>query len=270
MGPRAAPAGRVDDQGPATLPPRPGPDLCPGSCRRRTRQFGRRDRLIGDRDAGYDEGGWPVERVDGGADRRTWRHARAMSLLRRHPAGRRAARSGWTPPAITGPTPGPGPRPALAAGRARAATSRSTTDSPVLDQRIVEAMAGHARRRGRDRLGRVRVARARWFNGLADDGHTPLDVPVALDRLRGVRRRAGRGALRGLAVRRRRRAGRRAPGDGPRAVGQLRGVPGALAGRGSPHHRPGGGRRPRRPRVDGALRRAARRRGRGSGCCAAP
>jgi hypothetical protein len=32
---------------------------------------------------------------------------------------------------------------------------------------------------------------ARWFEGLAADGRTPLDVPVALDRRRGVRRRPG-------------------------------------------------------------------------------
>ena len=65
------------------------------------------------------------------------------------------------------------------------------TDSSPRDQRIVESLAGlppDAAVTGWASLG---WGGARWFDGLAPDGRTPLDVPVALDRRRGVRRRAG-------------------------------------------------------------------------------
>ncbi|MFD1947993.1 hypothetical protein [Nocardioides aestuarii] len=65
------------------------------------------------------------------------------------------------------------------------------TDSSSRDQRIVEALVGlplDAAVTGWASLG---WAGARWFDGLAADGRTPVDVPVALDRRRGARRRAG-------------------------------------------------------------------------------
>lgn len=91
---------------------------------------------------------------------------------------------------VAGPTPGQarGPRwRRVAPGHYVPAD----TDSSTRDQRIVEAMAGlppDAAVTGWASLG---WRRARWFEGLAPDGLTPLDVPVALDRRRGVRRRVG-------------------------------------------------------------------------------
>ncbi len=65
------------------------------------------------------------------------------------------------------------------------------TDSTVLDQRIVEAMAGTPDDAAVTGWASFGWRGARWFNGLAGDGNTPLHVPVALHQLRGVRRRAG-------------------------------------------------------------------------------
>lgn len=65
------------------------------------------------------------------------------------------------------------------------------TDSTLLDQRIVEAMAGTPPDAAVTGWASFGWRGARWFNGLADDGHTPLDIPVALHQVRGVRRRPG-------------------------------------------------------------------------------
>ena len=67
----------------------------------------------------------------------------------------------------------------------------SATDSTELDQRIVEAMAGMPDEAAVTGWAALGWRRARWFHGLAADGRTPLDVAVALDRARGVRRRPG-------------------------------------------------------------------------------
>jgi len=94
------------------------------------------------------------------------------------------------PAGVTGPTP----------GRARGPHWRrvapgwhvpADTDSSVLDQRIVEAMAGTPDDAAVTGWASFGWRGARWFSGLADDGRTPLDVPVALHRVRGVRWRAG-------------------------------------------------------------------------------
>ncbi len=94
------------------------------------------------------------------------------------------------PAGITGPT----------AGQARGPHWRrvapgyyvpAATDSSVLDQRIVEAMAGTPGDAAVTGWASFGWRGARWFNGLAGDGRTPLEVPVALGKLRGVRRRSG-------------------------------------------------------------------------------
>ena len=64
------------------------------------------------------------------------------------------------------------------------------TDSSALDQRIVEAMAGMPDGAAVTGWASLGWRRAPWFHGLAADG-TRLDVPVAVDRVRGVRRRPG-------------------------------------------------------------------------------
>ncbi len=64
------------------------------------------------------------------------------------------------------------------------------TDSSALDQRIVEAMAGMPGGAAVTGWASLGWRRAPWFHGLAADG-TRLDVPVAVDRVRGVRRRPG-------------------------------------------------------------------------------
>ena len=94
------------------------------------------------------------------------------------------------PTGVSGPTPGQarGPRWRRVAPGLYVPVD---TDSTGRDQRIVEALAGlppDAAVTGWASLG---WRRARWFDGLAPDGCTPLAVPVALDRRRGVRRRAG-------------------------------------------------------------------------------
>ncbi|GAA3667935.1 hypothetical protein GCM10022237_29790 [Nocardioides ginsengisoli] len=89
----------------------------------------------------------------------------------------------------TGPTPGQ-----ARGGRWRGVAPGwyvpGEVDGAVLDQRIVEALAGvpsYAAVTGWASLAR---RDARWFKGLAADGRTVVDVPVALQ-TRGVRRRAG-------------------------------------------------------------------------------
>lgn len=67
----------------------------------------------------------------------------------------------------------------------------AATDSSALDQRIVEAMTGTPPDAAVTGWASFGWRGARWFNGLAGDGRTMLDVPVALGKLRGVRRRAG-------------------------------------------------------------------------------
>ncbi len=65
------------------------------------------------------------------------------------------------------------------------------TDSAALDQRIVEAAAGMPSDAAVTGWASLAWRRARWFQGLAADGRTPVDVPIALGEERGVRRRAG-------------------------------------------------------------------------------
>lgn len=94
------------------------------------------------------------------------------------------------PTGLTGPTPG------QARGRhwrrvAPAWYVPADTDSSMLDQRIIEAVAGAPDDAAVTGWASFGWRGARWFNGVADDGRTPLDVPVALHQLRGVRRRAG-------------------------------------------------------------------------------
>lgn len=94
------------------------------------------------------------------------------------------------PAGITGPTPGQARGPhwrRVAPGYHVPAP----TDSSVLDQRMVEAMAGTPEDAAVTGWGSFGWRGAKWFNGLAGDGRTTLAVPVALDRLRGVRRREG-------------------------------------------------------------------------------
>jgi len=66
----------------------------------------------------------------------------------------------------------------------------AATDSSALDQRIVEAMAGMPDGAAVTGWASLGWRRAPWFHGRAADG-SPLDVPVAVDRVRGVRRRPG-------------------------------------------------------------------------------
>lgn len=94
------------------------------------------------------------------------------------------------PAGVTGPTPGQvrGPRwRRVAPGWSVPAT----TDSSLLDQRIVEAMTGMPDDAAVTGWASFGWRGARWFHGRAADGHTLLDVPVALDQVRGVRRRRG-------------------------------------------------------------------------------
>jgi hypothetical protein len=88
----------------------------------------------------------------------------------RHPA-RRAVPTGAGWPPVTAFPPRPSPR------RATSASSRPSRGCPPTPFVTGWAALGW---RG-----------ARWFDGLAADGLTPLDVPVALDRRRGVRPRTG-------------------------------------------------------------------------------
>jgi hypothetical protein len=67
----------------------------------------------------------------------------------------------------------------------------SATDSAPRDQRIVEAIAGMPADAAVTGWAALGWRGARWFDGLAADGLTSLDVPVALDRRRGVRPRTG-------------------------------------------------------------------------------
>lgn len=94
------------------------------------------------------------------------------------------------PAGIAGPTPGQarGPRWRRVAPGFYVPVE---TDSSVLDQRIVESMAGMPGDAAVTGWASLGWRGARWFNGVADDGRTLLDVPVALGKLRGVRRGAG-------------------------------------------------------------------------------
>ncbi len=67
----------------------------------------------------------------------------------------------------------------------------SPTDSGVLDQRIVEAVAGTPADAVVTGWASLAWRRAQWFNGLAGDGRSRLAVPVGLPRIRGVRKRNG-------------------------------------------------------------------------------
>lgn len=94
------------------------------------------------------------------------------------------------PTGITGPTPGQARGPhwqRVAPGWHVPAG----TDSAVLDQRIVEASTGMPVDAAVTGWASFGWRGARWFNGLAGDGQTLLDVPIALGQLRGVRRRPG-------------------------------------------------------------------------------
>ncbi len=94
------------------------------------------------------------------------------------------------PDGITGPTPGQARGPHWRRV-APAYHVPSVTDSAALGQRILEAMAGTPSDAAVTGWGSFGWRETRWFNGLAGDGRTLLDVPVGLDRLRGVRGRAG-------------------------------------------------------------------------------
>lgn len=105
-------------------------------------------------------------------------------------------RAGIVAPQRVDPAGATGPTPGLARGSRWRRVAPGwyvpvSTDSTVLDQRIVEATAGVPEDAAVTGWASFGWRRARWFNGLAGDGTTALDVPVALDRLRGVRRRAG-------------------------------------------------------------------------------
>lgn len=105
-------------------------------------------------------------------------------------------RSGVVPPVHVDPAGVTGPTPRQARGpRWRRVAPGwyvpADTDSRALDQRIVEAMAGMPDDAAVTGWASFGWRRARWFTGFAADGRTPLDVPIALDRIRGVRRRAG-------------------------------------------------------------------------------
>lgn len=94
------------------------------------------------------------------------------------------------PAGVSGPTPGQarGPRwRRVAPGHYVPAD----TDSSARDQRIVESLAGMPPDAAVTGWASLGWRRARWFEGVGPDGSTPLDVPVALDRRRGVRRRPG-------------------------------------------------------------------------------
>lgn len=94
------------------------------------------------------------------------------------------------PSGLTGPTPGQarGPHWRRVAPGWCVPTG---TDSTLLDQRIVESMAGTPADAAVTGWAALAWCCARWFNGMAADGCTPLDVPVALSQLRGIRRRVG-------------------------------------------------------------------------------
>lgn len=94
------------------------------------------------------------------------------------------------PTGVTGPTPGQarGPHWRRVAPGHYVPTG---TDSAAGDQRIVEALAGLPGDAAVTGWASLDWQGARWFSGRAADGVTPLPVPVALDRRRGVRRRRG-------------------------------------------------------------------------------
>jgi len=106
------------------------------------------------------------------------------------------SRPGVVLPVRIDPTGRDGPTPGRARGPgwrrvAPAWCVPSGTDSTLLDQRIVEAMTGVPAEAAVTGWASLAWRRARWFTGLAADGSTPLDVPVAVDQVRGVRRRPG-------------------------------------------------------------------------------
>lgn len=89
-----------------------------------------------------------------------------------------------------------GPTPGRARGpRWRAVSSGlyvpADTDSGVVEQRIVEAVAGCGGTAAATGWASLAWRRARWFRGLGPDGRTLLDVPVALGDRRTVRPRPG-------------------------------------------------------------------------------
>ncbi|MBM7518963.1 hypothetical protein [Nocardioides nitrophenolicus] len=93
------------------------------------------------------------------------------------------------PTGRTGPTPGQARGP----GRRRVAPGWSVpsgVDGGALDQRIVEALAGLPADAAVTGWAALGWRGGRWFGGLAADGRTRLDVPVALT-TRGPRPRVG-------------------------------------------------------------------------------
>lgn len=67
----------------------------------------------------------------------------------------------------------------------------ATTNSAWLPQRIVEAATGIPAGAAVTGWAALAWQGARWFDGVAGDGATPLPVPVALDDQRTIARRAG-------------------------------------------------------------------------------
>ena len=93
------------------------------------------------------------------------------------------------PRGVLGPTPGQ----ARGAGWRRVAPGcyvPARVDPSVLDQRIVESLAGTTDGAAVTGWASLGWRRAPWFHGRAADGGL-LDVPVAVDQVRGVRRRPG-------------------------------------------------------------------------------
>ena len=138
---------------------------------------------VDDADAGYDEGCGDADAAPVGPG-----HARAVSLSS-------VRRPGVVLPVRPDPRGTDGPTPAQARGPRwrRVAPAHYVpvgTDSSALDQRIVEAMAGMPDGAAVTGWASLGWRRAPWFHGRAADG-TRLDVPVAVDRVRGVRRRPG-------------------------------------------------------------------------------
>lgn len=105
-------------------------------------------------------------------------------------------RAGVVVPCRTDPLGVDGPTPGRARGPhwRRVAPGWSVpveTDSTATDQRIVEAMAGTPADAAVTGWASLAWSGAEWFTGMAGDGSTPLDVPVALDGVRGIRSRSG-------------------------------------------------------------------------------
>lgn len=105
-------------------------------------------------------------------------------------------RAGVVLPRRTDPSGAVGPTPGQARGPRwrRVAPGYyvpAATDSTGRDQRIVEAMTGVPTDAALTGWASLGWRGARWFEGLAADGRSRLDVPVALHTLRGMRRRSG-------------------------------------------------------------------------------